>query len=244
MVQSVERAFSILRAVAAEPLALTSIAAQLELPKSTVARLLGSLEELEAVERVDGTRWGIGPALAALAGRSRSEAMLAGIARPVLEELVIDLGEDAGIGVPDGDQVRFLDQVNAENAVLARDWTGTRAPLYAVPSGLLFLGEWPESGLDVYLAGPLTPLTRNTVTEPARVRARVAAARAAGHAWGREELVEGVVSVAAPIRDRSRRIVAALHLYGPAYRFPPRGGERAIEARVREAADTVSGRIA
>ena len=64
--QSVERAFAVLNAVAARPAGVTALAERLGLPKSTVARLLDALERLGAVER-DGLRWRIGPAVATLA---------------------------------------------------------------------------------------------------------------------------------------------------------------------------------
>ena len=60
MVQSLERAFAILDEVAQRPAGVTDIAERVRLPKSTVARLLATLEDVDAVERFDGARWRIG----------------------------------------------------------------------------------------------------------------------------------------------------------------------------------------
>ena len=84
MVQSVERAFAILDAVAKRPAGVTALADRLDLPKSTVARLLGSLEELGAVERLDGKRWQVGPSVEAFARTVPPERRLAPLARPAL----------------------------------------------------------------------------------------------------------------------------------------------------------------
>jgi DNA-binding IclR family transcriptional regulator len=242
MVQSLERAFAILDAVAARPAGVTAIAEAVSLPKSTVARLLSSLEELGAVERVDGTRWRIGPAIAGFSGAASPERALLAAARPELVALVEALGEDAGLSLPDGYDVRYVDQVESDNAVQVRDWTGARAPLHAVPSGLVLLAEWPGDALEAYLAHPLVRLTPRTVTDPAGLRRRLGEVRERGHAWGYEEYAEGINSVAAPVRDGRGKPIAAVHVHGPAYRFP---GERRAEAAraVAAAAEAVGRRL-
>ena len=242
-VQSVERAFEILDAVAARPAGVTALAQRLTLPKSTVARLLGTLEELGAVERVDGTRWRVGPGGAALAGTVAPERSLAALARPHLVELVRTLGEAAGLGLPDGYAVHYVDQVESDNPVQVRDWTGTRAPLHAAPSGLVLLAEWPREALEEYLARDLERLTPRTVTEPEALRRRLAEVREQGHAWGREEFAEGITSVAAPVRDGRGLALAAIHVHGPAYRFPRAERTDAVAAAVVAAAAEVSRRL-
>ena len=239
MVQSVERAFAILDEVARRPAGVTAIAKRVGLPKSTVARLLTALEDVAAVERVDGVRWRIGPGVASLSAAESPERRLVAIARPALVDLVAELGEDAGLGLPDGNEILYVDQVESDNPVQVRDWTGTRAPMHTVPSGLVLLAEWPEDALDAYLGGALVALTRHTVTDPERLRMRLADVRAAGFAWGLEEFAEGIDSVAAPVRDPRGKAIAAIHVHGPAYRFPPPGGEDRVAGAVVAAADAV-----
>lgn len=244
MAQAVERAFAILDAVAGGPVALSEVARRVELPKSTVARLLGTLEGLGAVERVAGAGYRIGPSLAELGGVGGAERSLVSVARPQLALLVRSLGEDAGLALPDGYAVHYVAQVESDHAVQVRDWTGTRAPMHAVPSGLVLLAEWPEEALAGYLARPLERLTAHTVVDPQRLRRRLAEVRDQGVAWGREEYAEGIASVAAPVRDRRGKAVAALHVHGPAYRFPPPGQDDRVAARVAAAAAAVSARLA
>jgi DNA-binding IclR family transcriptional regulator len=244
MVQSLERAFAILDEVARRPAGVTAIAERVGLPKSTVARLLGTLAELEAVQRLEGARWRIGPGVASLASSASPERSLVAVARPYLADLVAELGEDAGLGLPDGNEVLYVDQVESDNPVQVRDWTGTRAPLHAVPSGLVLLAEWPEEALEAYCAGELVALTARTVTDPARLRVRLDAVRGAGHAWGLQEFAEGIDSVAAPVRDARGHAIAAIHVHGPAYRFPGEGDEARVASAVVAAAAAVSELIA
>ncbi len=244
MVQSLERAFAILDEVAQRPAGVTAIAERVHLPKSTVARLLATLEEVDAVERFDGTRWRIGHGVAALTAAVSPERSLISLAHPALADLVAELGEDAGLGLPDGKEVLYVDQVESDNPVQVRDWTGTRAPMHAVPSGLVLLAEWPKDALAAYLTGELTALTRRTVTDPDALRERLAHVRQAGYAWGLEEFAEGIDSVAAPVRDGRGKAVAAIHVHGPAYRFPAEGAQPRIAQRVIDAAASVGRELA
>jgi IclR family acetate operon transcriptional repressor len=240
MVQSVERAFAILDAVAKRPAGVTALADRLDLPKSTVARLLGSLEELGAVERVDGKRWRIGPSVEVFARTVPPERRLAPLARPVLSELVRSLGEDAGLGLPDGYDVFYVDQVECDHPVQVRDWTGTRAPMHAVPSGLVLMADWPEEAIDGYVAHGLPAVTPRTVIDPSHLRDRLDDVRRDGYAWGREEFVVGINSIAAPVRDARGLAPAAIHAHGPSYRFPARGDEERVAEVVLAAAHAVS----
>jgi DNA-binding IclR family transcriptional regulator len=239
LVQSVERAFAILDAVSGRPAGVTAIAERVKLPKSTVARLLGTLEELDAVERVDGPRWRVGPGVASLAGSASPERSLVAVSRPYLVRLVEQVGEDAGLSLPDGYDVHYVDQVESDNPVQVRDWTGTRAPLHAVPSGLVLLAGWPEDALAAYLGRDLEALTSHTITEPRALRRRLHEAREDGFAWGREEYAEGISSVAAPVRDARGHAIAALHVHGPSYRFPAPGADDRVAAFVVAAARDV-----
>ena len=244
MVQSLERAFAILAAVAERPAGVTALATQLELPKSTVARLLSSLAALGAVERVDSRRWGVGPGVEALVGPAPLERSLASLARPELARLVESLSEDAGLGVPEGHVLHYVMQVECDHPVQVRDWTGTRAPLHAVPSGLVLLADWPEEAVAAYSAHGLAALTPQTVIDAEQLRARLEDVRRSGYAWGLEEFVDGINSVAAPVRDAGGNAVAAIHVHGPAYRFPAQGREGRITDAVVAAGSAVSGLLA
>ena len=240
MVQSLERAFAILAAVADRPAGVTALSERLDLPKSTVARLLSSLEALGAVERLDRRRWRVGPGIEALAGSAPLERSLVSLARPELQRLVASLGEDTGLGLPDGHDIHYVVQVECDHPVQIRDWTGTRAPLHAVPSGLVLLADWPGDAIAAYVANGLTALTPQTVVDPEQLRTRLEDVARSGYAWGLEEYAEGINSVAAPVRDPRGHAIAAIHVHGPAYRFPPHGSEQSATAEVVAAGAAVS----
>jgi DNA-binding IclR family transcriptional regulator len=220
MVQSIDRAFAVLSALAVAPAGITDISARTDLPKSTVARLLATLEGLQAVERVESGRYRIGLGLLHLAGAVDANAAIASAVVPHLTGLAGSLGEAAGFAVPTGYEVHYLAQIESPNAVQVRDYTGLKVPMHVGPSGLCMMSQWPKEDVDRYLRRPLEAYTKQTVVDPAQIRRRLQAVRREGHCWVFEEFAEGINSVAAPVTDGGGRIVGAIHVHGPAYRFP------------------------
>jgi DNA-binding IclR family transcriptional regulator len=220
-VQSIDRAFAVLRSLTSGPAGVTQLADQVELPKSTVSRLLSTLEELGVVEQVTaGGNYRIGPGLIEIATAVMPGRSLVAAARPHLVELARRTGEAAGLSVPDGRMAHYVDQADSDNQVQVRDWTGERIVMHAVSSGLVFLAWAEPAFVDAYLKGPLQAFTSRTITDPATLRRRLAEIRETGYAWIYEEFSDGANSVAAPIRNQRGDVIAAIHSHGPAHRFP------------------------
>ncbi|MGI9622349.1 MAG: IclR family transcriptional regulator [Acidimicrobiales bacterium] len=219
-VQSIDRAFAILRALAVQPAGITELAARVELPKSTVARLLGALEEVRAVEQPEaGGVYQLGSGIDDIAGGSQPHRNLVSTARPFLIDLTERTGEASGLDTMDDGWVYFLDQVASERDVQVRDWTGEYGLAHTVPAGMAMLAHADAAVVDAYLAQSLEALTPNTITHEAEFRDRLDQVRSAGYAWGFEEFAMGINSVAAPVFGPAG-IEAAIHVHGPAYRFP------------------------
>ena len=143
-VQSVERAFAVLRCLAGGPAGVTEIADRCELPKSTVSRLLATLNEIDVVEQLGaGGDYRIGATIVELAGGVTPHRPPGGVGRPHLVDLSEELGEATGLAVLDGRQVHYLDQVDGPHAVQVTDWTGERVPAHLVPSGIVLLAAEP-----------------------------------------------------------------------------------------------------
>lgn len=245
IVESVARAIGIVEALAQSPAGLSETARRVDLPKSTVARLLATLEELEAVERdEDGRLYRLGPVLKRLSSAAGGPAQLTAFARPYLDSLTAVTGEAAGIAIPDGFKVHYVDQTEAEHPVQVRDWTGELIPMHVVASGLVVMAHWPEQQTNLYLGRSLERMTENTTTDPDAIRKRLAEIRDKGYIWVFEEFVEGINSVAAPVLEGNGLITAALHVHGPAYRFPGDEDEHGIGMAVVEAARRLSSALA
>lgn len=243
-VQSIERAFAVLSALTDGPVGVTEVAERAALPKSTAARLLASLAREGAIEQVPGdSRYRLGPRMVSLAAGVVPTRNLVALARPVLVELASAVGEAAGLSVVDGFVVHYVDQVETAHQVLVRDWTGSRLPIHAVSSGQVFLAHMAPSVVDRLLAEPLERFTPRTLVEPAALRARLRRVQLDGYVWGQDEFAEGLNSVAAPVADAAGDVRAAVHVHGPAYRFPPSGAEARIAHEVLAAAARISDRL-
>ena len=238
-VQSIVRAFAVLGALEDGPRGVTDVAERVGLPKSTAARMLATLVREGAVEQLDDARYRLGARVAELGRAVEPTRDLISIARPHLAELAASVGEAAGLSVPDGDVVHYIDQVDADHEVQIRDWTGTRVPMHAVPSGQVYLARMSAADLEAFLSRPLAWFTPQTLDHPDRLRERVAQVRRDGYAWVREEFAEGLTSVAVAVVDPAGSAVAAVHLHGPSYRFPPHGSTASIERQLT----TVAARI-
>jgi DNA-binding IclR family transcriptional regulator len=242
-VQSIERAFAVLAALADGPIGVTEVAERTDLAKSTAARLLTSLAREGAVEQVPGqTRYRLGGRIVTLAAGIVRTRDLVSLARPTLVELASAVGEAAGLSVVDGFAVHYVDQVDTSHQVQIRDWTGTHVPMHAVSSGQVFLAHMNEATIERYLAMPRVAFTDRTLTDSAVLRDRLRRVQLDGYAWVREEFAEGLNSVAAPIADALGNVNAAVHVHGPSYRFPSSGAEQRVAQAVMEAGARISAR--
>jgi DNA-binding IclR family transcriptional regulator len=244
-VQSIERAFTLLRALAVGPAGVTELAQKVDLPKSTVARLLSALELEGAVTQDDvGGEYRLGEGLLDIAGATQPGRNLVATARPHLLELTARVGESAGVSVPDGRDMYYLDHAEAEAEVQVREWTGESCPIHAVPSGLAVMAYWSDRKLDAFLRSDLTKTTSWTVTDPDEIRARLEQVRSLGYAWVYEEFAEGINSVAAPIFEADGSVEAAIHIHGPAYRFPDPDRSHDLGLMVIETATSIAEHLA
>jgi DNA-binding IclR family transcriptional regulator len=241
-VQSVERAFAVLQCLAGGPAGVSEIADRVGLPKSTVSRLLSTLEHLGAVDQSEpGGPYYVGDLLMELSGGRMPTPTLTGLARPQLLGLVDEVCEAAGLSMlDDRGMVLYLDQADADNAVQIGDWTGKVLPPHSVASGLVMMAGAPAPVREAMLDGPLDALTERTMTDAKELAARLDEVRERGVAWTVGEAVDDVASVAAPIFDSDGAVIGAIHLHGPMYRFPGSRRPDELEALVLAASARIT----
>lgn len=221
-VQSLERAFAILRALSLGPAGVTELSERTGLPKSTVSRLLSSLEDERAVGQNDDGAYELAEGIAELATALRGSRSAIEVARPHMVELMELTGEAVGLNTFDGDAIRTLLQVDdPASSVVVRDWTDEPTPAHAVPAGLAILAHSTRSTQNRFFErGDLEQLTDKTIVDPSEIRERLEKIRSEGYAWVFQEFTDDINSVAAPIVDSTGRTTLALHVHGPAFRFP------------------------
>ncbi len=239
-VQSIERAFTILRALSLGSAGVTDLSERTGLPKSTVSRLLSSLELERAVAQLDDGTYELGDGIDDLGASLHRGKNAIEIARPHMVELMELSGEAVGLNRLDGYTVRTLLQVDdPASSVVVRDWTNEPTPAHAVPAGLAILAHSSRAAQRAFLQSELHQLTENTITEPDAIQRRFETIRSDGYAWVFQEFTDDINSVAAPIADQNGRVTMALHIHGPAFRFPEDIDQDELGTRVAATAQRI-----
>lgn len=244
-VQSIERAFSVLRVLARGPLGVTDIADRADLPKSTVSRLLAALEAEGAVEQVEvGGGYAIGPALAMLGASANPSAGLRSVIRPFVEELAMLTGGSAGFTIREGDSAYWVDNVDdgGDELVTLADQTGQSFPLHTIPSGIAMLAKLSSHAVEDYLVRA-SAVVDGAPVDAGLLRRRIGRIGTDGVVVSKEDLDPGVNAVAAAFRGPNGDWEGALYLQGPSFRFPDDGDERRVIKLVSEAAMQLSERL-
>jgi IclR family pca regulon transcriptional regulator len=135
------------------------------------------------------------------------------LAQPHLEKLSAEVGESTSAAVLDGTEIAYVARVATRRIMTVGITVGTRFPAFATSMGRVLLAYLPPAELDGYfLAADLTPPTPRTVHDQATLRDLLARIAEQGWAEVDQELEPGLFSLAAPVRDADRRVVAAVNV--------------------------------
>jgi IclR family acetate operon transcriptional repressor len=242
-VRSVDRAAALLLALGESraEAGVTELARRLGLHKSTASRLLATLQRRGLVEQDEETgKYRLGLIVIRLADRAERTLDLRGISMPELERLARATRETVSLGVVDGDLVRTVAQVDGPNMVACADWTGRSTPMHCVASGKVLLASRAEREVLRMAKQGLVACTDRTITRLDTLLEELARVRRRGFATAFSEWEDGLNAVAAPVRDARGAIIAAVDVWGPAYRITAaRVAELATEARATAEAITV-----
>lgn len=209
------RAFRLLDAFGPEAPELTvrELAARSGVPRSTTHRLVGELLDWGALER--GTRGvRLGVKLFELGAMVPTPHRLVASASPYLHTLREATGLTANLAIREGDHVVYLEKIGARDLRVPHSRLGGRGELHATALGKAILAFSMPGSVDEFLARPHPALTGATITDPDALRTELARVRRAGAAFDLAESFDGLFCVAAPVRDRRGRAIAALSVTG------------------------------
>lgn len=211
-VRSIDRAFAVLRTFDTRrpnP-TMAEVADATDLSRPAVRRILLTLRELGYVTDIAG-RWSLTARVLTLGEHYAASTSLAQAAMPHLVRIAERTGESASLGVLDEGWVIYAARVPVRRIMSINVAVGTRIPAYATSMGRALLAWQHESMIAAVLdASPLAPLTMRTVTDPAELRSELANIREQGFALTYGELEDGLISLAAPVRDNSGAVVGVL----------------------------------
>lgn len=215
-IRAVERAIAILKAfsTSAPELGVTDIARRLDIHKSTVHRLLTTLERQGVVVQNPGTgRYSLGFLLVELGALAISGMEVRQIARPHLEEMHRACGETVHLAILDEGEVVYIDKIESMRRVRMYSQVGRRAPAHCTGLGKVLLAALPPAMLDQMIQRRgLRRYTESTITSPGDLRDHLAVIRQRGYAIDSGEHEELIRCAAAAVRDRTGQVIAAVSI--------------------------------
>jgi IclR family pca regulon transcriptional regulator len=217
--QSLERGLAILGCFRADKsvLGIADIADDLGMSRSTTHRYVITLVALGYLEQGSSRKYRLGLRVTDLGMSALNSTGLRGHAHPYLVELRQDSSYTASLGVLDGVDVLYVDRVHSfrrgQGAIDLSLRTGSRRPAYCTAMGKLLLAHLPEAEQSELIAQiKLTKRAPNTITSKKALREQLDKIRADGFAVDDQELAAEVYSIAAPVRNEAREVVAAVDL--------------------------------
>ena len=241
-VQSFARGLEVIRSFSAKAprQTLTEVAGRAGLSRAGARRILLTLEALGYV-RSDGKLFSLSPRILDLGFSYLSSMPIWNLAEPVMEALVAQVHESSSAAVLDGTDIVYVLRVPTRKIMSISLGVGSRLPAYCTSMGRMLLSALAQDDLMALLrASDLAARTKTTLTDAKEIAAKVAQARRQGWSLVNQELEEGLISLAAPIVDRSGQMVAALNISGQANRTSARVMQDTMLEPLLEAARTIS----
>jgi IclR family transcriptional regulator, KDG regulon repressor len=217
-IQSVSHAMNILSLFSStDPeLGVSEISRRLKMSKSSVARLLYTLELSGALIKSEtNQKYQIGYQVVQMNEIFKSNNMIVKTAMPYMSELRKNVNETIDLSVLYQNRRILLERIKGDNEVPAKDTLGRPSLLQAGASGKLFLAYLPEDRREKLLNDmELIRFTSKTIINRQELRQQLEIIRIQGYACSYEELTELINAVAVPIRDKSGEVMAALSIWG------------------------------
>jgi DNA-binding IclR family transcriptional regulator len=194
---------------------IRELTALLSLPRTTIYRIVNTLQGHDMVRRDDAGAYHLGRRLLSLASHVASgvsEIDLAAFAQPFLDKLSAEIGEGSKLSVIDQDGILVLAAAQGRRQYALTVAPGQRMPIHAGAASKMLLAHLPPEELAAWLAKPLIAYTPKSLTDPKRLMTELTRIKRLGWAQDRGENAPSIQAFAAPVRDRTGRVVAAISI--------------------------------
>ena len=220
MLQTLERAIAVVEALALEKngCGVTKLAKATNINKSTVFKILYTLSQKGYVERVpDSEDYRLGVKVLQLGSAILDQMDLRTIALPYLQQLSLATKETVHLGILDNFEIVYIEKFESvEHSIRMHSQVGKRSPLHCTAMGKVILSDFTDERIsEMFSDRALKKYTDSTITEMEKLLEEIAMVRKKGHAFDNMEHEESIRCIAVAIRDRTKRIIAAISVSVP-----------------------------
>jgi DNA-binding IclR family transcriptional regulator len=219
MINSIIRACNVLECLSNEKggLKASDLAARLRLDRSTIYRILLSLEKCGLVEKDEKTGvYTMGIAAFEIGNAYLRRMDFIQIAKPVMLDLSLRVQEAVHLAVLSDTEIVFVDKVDSPRSVGMMCKIGQRAPVYCTALGKVLLADRPEDEVaGIVKAIELKPFNKQTITSKKKFLEELKRVRTQGYAFDHSEHEDDAECIGAPIRDHQGQVIAAISVSGP-----------------------------
>lgn len=222
---------------------ISDIAQAVGLHKATAHRIVTTLVNYGFLERLAAEqKYRLGLELPNLGYKVIRRMDLRREALPFMKQLVEEWDETCDLSIFDQGMVFYVEVLRGDRALTISAAVGQRLPAHSTASGKVFLAYLPPEELDSVLSEPLNAYTDNTIASSDELHQQLEKIRNHGYAVDYEEYEPGVCAVAAPIFNRSGKVIAAIGGPSPISRMTPERISKIAQA-FKEAANAISHRM-
>ena len=157
----------------------------------------------------------------------------------ILEKLAEVTGETAHISVIKDHQALYLLKIDSSYPVHLLSHAGRKSPIHCTSTGQVLLAGQSDAIIEQVINRGLTSYTSKTITDPIKLKNSLKTIRSHGYAVSEEELHEGVVSIAAPVKNNKGNVIAAVSIAGPTRRINRQTIPKLIK-QVQQASDNIT----
>jgi IclR family transcriptional regulator, acetate operon repressor len=239
-VRSVLTALRILEEVSRrQPVGVSELARELELPKTSVQRSLQTLATAGWVRTLgtETTRWGLTTKSLTVGLAGSRETSLRELAVAEMGHIRDETGETVHLAVPEQHELVIIARLDGTHSLRTFLPLGARAPMHATASGRAMLAAMPDGDVETVLDRGLSRYTKRTVVDRDRVWREVRLARKRGYATNSGEWRTDIAAIGTSIGSMAGRPLAAFAISMPLSRFQKvdrtRIAELAIDSATR-----------
>ena len=246
LINSIIRAFNVLKVLQREKprLKMSRLARELGLDRSTIYRILLSLEKTGLVQRDEGTgTYSLGLAAFEIGNAYLMQTDLIPVSKPIMTELASKVKETVHLAVLSDVEIVYLDKVDSPRALGVISKLGQRGPLHCTSLGKTLLAFQPEDEqARIVQKIKMTLFTSRTITSKQELIEKLKIIKKQGYALDRREIEEDVECIGAPILNHLGNAIAALSISGPQRKIGTPLEKQFIQDVVKAAA-TISGKM-